>query len=106
MLGIMVACKLWACKWRGKRILLLCDNSTTVRVLNSGKTKNLYLQKCLREIKYVASDYEFEVKAQHIQGENNRIPDYLSRWDTDVKYQDMFRAATGQMHLKRRELSL
>jgi hypothetical protein len=43
------------------------------------------MQNCLREICFYAANLQFEVKAKHISGENNRLPDYLSRWEIDKK---------------------
>jgi hypothetical protein len=43
------------------------------------------MQNCLREICFYAANLQFEVKAKHNSGENNRLPDYLSRWEIDKK---------------------
>jgi hypothetical protein len=37
------------------------------------------------------ANLQFEVKAKHISGENNRLPDYLSRWEIDKKYKTLFK---------------
>ncbi len=37
---------------------------------------------CLRELTYLAAVHEFKIRARHIEGVNNRLPDLLSRWDT------------------------
>ena len=44
------------------------------------------MQACLREICFLAAVGEFELKARHIEGVNNRLSDLLSRWDLDAKY--------------------
>lgn len=49
------------------------------------------MQNCLREICFYAANLQFEVKAKHISGENNRLPDYLSRWEKDKKYRTLFK---------------
>jgi hypothetical protein len=49
------------------------------------------MQNCLREICFYAANVQFEVKAKHISGENNRLPDYLSRWEIDKKYRILFK---------------
>ena len=90
LLTIVVALKLWAHKLRGKRLLMLCDNITSVFVINKGRTRDLFLQKCLREICFLAASAEVEVRAKHISGENNRLPDLLSRWSIDTKNQELF----------------
>jgi hypothetical protein len=30
-------------------------------------------------------------QTKHISGENNRLPDYLSRWEIDTKYRTLFK---------------
>ena len=39
---------------------------------------------------FIAATYEFEIRAKHIAGEKNRIADYLSRWNLDKKYSQLF----------------
>ena len=43
---------------------------------------------CLRELWLVVSKNEFELRAVHLPGEDNRIADWLSRWHLGQKYQD------------------
>ena len=43
-------CKLWSATWRGMRIRVLCDNITSVKVLNPGAYRDEFLQECLREL--------------------------------------------------------
>ena len=50
LLTLVVCVKLWGKSWKGKRILINCDNKASVIVLNTGKTHNVFLQKCLREL--------------------------------------------------------
>ena len=84
MLAIVVALKLWGKYFVGKRIVINCDNLVSVRVLNTGATRNTFLQSFLREICFIAAMDQFELKALHIDGCSNRIPDLLSRWDISV----------------------
>ena len=43
MLSLIIALKLWAPRFRGKRLMILCDNNTSVQVLNRGVTKDSFL---------------------------------------------------------------
>ena len=79
LLTIVVAIKIWGDRWKGKRIQVYCDNMVSVAVINSGATKDAFLQKCLREILFFAAKHEFEIRSRHIQGVENRISDLLSR---------------------------
>jgi hydroxyacyl-ACP dehydratase HTD2-like protein with hotdog domain len=50
-----------------------------IQTLNSGSTKDSFMQNCLRELCFVEATHEFEVRAKHIAGEENRLAVYLSR---------------------------
>ena len=84
---IMVALKLWGEKLQNKRLKILCDNKASVDVMKSGRAKNAYMQKCLREIVFITATKEIEVFPRHIEGVNNRDADLLSRWHLDKKNQ-------------------
>lgn len=90
MLTIVVALKLWGPLLRHQKMIVFCDNLSTVRILHSGYTRNEFLQACLREICYIAAIYEFQLKAKFISGIENRISDYLSRWEISEDYEKLF----------------
>jgi hypothetical protein len=46
------------------------------------------MQNCLRELCFVEATHEFEVRAKHIAGEENRLADYLSRWHIHSRFRD------------------
>ena len=99
LLTVMVAVKVWGRHWRGKRIVIHCDNEVSVMVLNTGRARNEFLQSCLREIEFTAARFEFELRANHIAGIENRIPDALSRWHEGERYKDQFRANVKGMEV-------
>jgi hypothetical protein len=82
--------KIWGKQFGGKNVLVYCDNEASVKVLNSGFTKDEFMQCCLRESCFIAATREFEIRAKHIAGKENRIADYLSRWNLDKKYRQLF----------------
>jgi len=90
MLTIVVALKLWGSQFSSKKIIINCDNLVSVRVMNTGATRNEFLQSCLREICFIAAIYNFDIKARHLSGCENRIPDLFSRWDLDLKFREEF----------------
>ncbi len=100
MLALMVCMKLWCSNWKGKRIRVLCDNQTSVIVLNTGRTRDPFLQACLREICMLAATAEFEVRARHIPGDTNRIPDLLSRWHSGSATRTEFKTRTRSNPLR------
>ena len=91
LLTISVAIKLWGHLWKGKRIMIYTDNMTSAVVLKSGRTRDPFLLSCLRENSFVCAQGEFEVRAIHLPGLENRAADALSRWHSHCnKYSELF----------------
>ncbi|VDI43591.1 Hypothetical predicted protein [Mytilus galloprovincialis] len=105
MLTVVVCLKLWGTKLRGKRIIIKCDNQVTVTVINTGRSRNQFLQSCLREICFVAAINEFELRAVHIAGVDNRLADMLSRWHLHSNYAKTFFEETKYIHLEEFEVT-
>ena len=70
---------------------MFCDNAAVVSVLSSGKVKDRLLAGILRDIWLVAASFDFELRAIHLSGEENRAADLLSRWHLDSVYEERFR---------------
>jgi hypothetical protein len=47
---IVIATKIWGHKFKSKKILIFCDNEASVYVINSGSTKDTFMENCLREL--------------------------------------------------------
>ena len=90
LLTLVVAIKVWAPKLKGKRVKVWCDNITAVQALRTGKAKNCNSQALLREMAFVTVVSEMELCAMHIQGVENRLPDFLSRWHLGSQFQRQF----------------
>ena len=105
LLSVMICVKLWGQQWKGSRLQVVCDNEAAVRVLNRGFSRDAFMQDCMREIAYFAALWEFELRAVHIPGVDNRIPDLLSRWDLDVKFSRAFYHHTREFRLIECEVS-
>ncbi len=58
-----------------------CDNLVLVNLINSGRSRDEFLQFCLRELCYVSAIHQFEIRGVHIASIDNRISDNLTRWD-------------------------
>ena len=87
LLTLVVALKLWGHLLEGRKEVLLCDNITSV---HNGRTREVFLQQCLREICFHAALYNLKVRAKHIPGRDNRLPDLLSRWSLGDEHKDRF----------------
>jgi hypothetical protein len=90
LLTVIVCVKLWGSQWKGQRIVVACDNLVSVDVINSGRARDRFLLKCLRELLFLAASFEFEIRARHIPGVTNRIPDLLSRFKLNPRCQKKF----------------
>lgn len=100
LLVIMVSVKLWGSSWKGLRIQVFCDNSSSVAVLNSGLSRDSFMQACLREISFYAALFGFELRAVHLPGVLNRVPDLLSRWSLRTQFREEFFRITSAYKLQ------
>ena len=85
MLTCVVALKAW-----GTKIVINCDYLVTVRVINTGASRNTVLQSSWREVCFIATINSFDIKVRHISGSENRIPDLLSRWNLHGDFRQQF----------------
>lgn len=93
-LALMLCVRKWAKENQGKRILINCDNQTTVTIVNSGASRNKFLQACLRELHHLCALNSTEIRTVWIKTADNSIADALSRWDQSKKYQEQFALLT------------
>ena len=81
MRAVIVALKIWGPnKLSGQYFWIHVDNEAVATVINMGAARDMVLQDSLREIAMLAAKHQFIIKAKHISGISNRIPDWLSRW--------------------------
>ena len=99
ILAVMVALKIRGQKLEGLYFWIHVDNEAVAAVLNTRASRDVNLQKVLREIALIAAEYQFVIKARHISGISNRIPDWLSRWH-DKEAREKFRQHAKDSSLK------
>ena len=95
MLTVLLGVRIWGQHCAGMRIQIYCDNEACVHVINSSKTKDPFLATCLRELWLEVARFGFELRAVHLPGVQNRVPDWLSRWDSSQEYRDSFKNFMG-----------
>ena len=96
LLAIMAALQLWGPALRGKRFIRLeCDNNDSVLALNSGRSRTLGMQLCLREIWFLSALHDFDMTAIYIPGRHNTLADHLSRWQLSPYYEAQFKPLTA-----------
>ena len=103
----MVTVKLWGKFRKGKKIVLYTDNENYCRALNTGISRNPFMQSCLREICFIAAIEEFQIKANKaISGICNRLPDYLSRYHESSRYRGLFMSTVSKLNVKLTEYTV
>ena len=80
---IVAATELWCTKWKGCKISIFCDNEAVCSVINSGKARDKYLLRCMRDLAFLCCTMEFEIRAVHLSSSANRLADLLSWWHLD-----------------------
>ena len=90
MLAVLLGVRIWGAHLQSLKVQIYCDNDAAVQVINSGKTKDAFMGSCIRELWLEVSKYGFQLRAVHLPGEENRVPDWLSRWDCGQSYRELF----------------
>ena len=79
MLNIVVAVKVWARQWSGRRVRIQCDNTNACIAIQTGRSRDAYMQSCVRELFLWVTWYDIEVVATHCPGVEMVRADALSR---------------------------
>lgn len=94
-LALIVCARKWLRYHAGRKILVQCDNQTTVSIIESGAARHHFLQACLRELHHLCAQNSAEIKVIWIKTTENQIADALSCWHMHTKYQEQFERLTG-----------
>ena len=88
LLNIVIALKVWRHQWAGHRVRIWSDNANACIAVQTGRTKDYYMQDCVREIfLYTAAD-DIELHVLHRPGVELQRADALSRAHTEARYRD------------------
>ena len=68
MLNVLVVVRVWANQWKGKTIVIACDNQAVVSVINTGKTKDVVLAAIARNIAMEVALSDINLRLIHILG--------------------------------------
>ena len=79
LIPVVIAAVLWGQSWRGKSILIQCDNMAVVHIINQGSSKNKVAMHLARCLSFTSAMFNFHLSAQHIKGADNTLADALSR---------------------------
>ena len=86
--------------------MVYCDNFSVVSSLNSGRIQDKLLVVCLRDIWFLATVHEFEIRACRLPSYKNRGADLLSRWHLNPSFQNEFFSTYGSLGLQPVSLSV
>ena len=86
LLNIVVALKVWGPAWRGKRVKVLCDNTNACLALQTGRSRDAYIQHCIREVFLFTARYDVDLVAVHRAGELLVRADALSRMHSSISH--------------------
>ncbi|CAC5389760.1 unnamed protein product [Mytilus coruscus] len=87
--SVALAVKRWAQNWRGKCIIVYCDNAATISCINKCTSKNAILMSFLRELFWLSATYNFHIIAKHVPGKENILADHISQLH-DLTYCEKF----------------
>ena len=85
-LNVVVAAKVWARQWSGRRVKVFCDNANSCTAINTGRSRDPYMQGCIRELFLTCCIHDIEVLAEHRPGEYMVRSDALSRAHLGPRY--------------------
>ena len=98
LLTVKVAVEVWLHKIKGRRILIRSDNMAVVTALNLGRTRDTFMNSCLRDITFLCATQEFEVRCSYISTRDNTLPDLLSRaYNSQVARDEFTRRTEDQV---------
>lgn len=103
---LVMAVKFWAPRLAGSKFQISCDNEAAVQVVRSGRTKDLFMQRCLRQLWFTAARYDLELHILHVLGVHNVFADCLSCWDLDESFSRRFHELACEQHIDFRMLEL
>jgi hypothetical protein len=81
-INVIVALRTFASLVQGHRVLVWCDNTVAVNILNSGRGSDPILNLISRNLWVLQASLDCDVQFMHISGKLNRVADILSRWDS------------------------
>ena len=86
MLNMMVALRLWSPVWSGCKLQVFCDNMNTCVALQTGRSRDAFMQSCVRAIFLLSVIYDIEILVCHRPGVSLVAADALSRCHTSERF--------------------
>ena len=77
--SVVAAVRHWAPGWAGRTVVVHTDSTVTKAIINKGRCKNQYINDLLRGMCWQTIVFNFEIRAIHVPGLLNSLPDTISR---------------------------
>ena len=101
LLNVIVAVKLWGEQWRGHSLQIKSDNMNACLAVQSGRSRDPYIQHCVRELFVLTVTYDIDLRIMHWPGKDLVRADALSRMHADERCRRWV-AADRQLCMARR----
>ena len=88
LLNVVVALKVWGPVWRGHKVAVKCDNMNACLAVQTGRSRDSFLQHCVRELFVIGASCDVELKLTHCPGKKMERADALSRQHMDRRAKD------------------
>ena len=102
--AVIIAVGMWGSQLSRKIIRVKMDNEAVSVIINSGRSKDVRLQRQLRELVWWLSKFEFNTIGKHLSRRLNKIPDILSRWHEGVHVEQEFCSLTWGQDMRRKQV--
>ena len=87
---LFVVVRAWVPLLAHHRFIVSCDNDATVTVINSGITRDPFMQHCLCQLWFTASVYDFEIRASFVPGDHKLLPDAFKQMASPLEASSWF----------------
>ena len=101
LLAFIAALKAWPHLICNTKFVVRLDNMMAILAINTGCSKDTFINADLWEITFLLAMHNFEVRAHHIPGVTNIIPGLLSHWDLGDAACQQFNVLNQDNHLTR-----
>ena len=88
LLNVVVAVRTWAKEWAHQRVQVQCDNMNACLAVRSGRSRDPYMQGCVRTLFMLCTVHDLELQVNHRPGILMGRADALSRAHTGQVYAD------------------
>ena len=79
LLPIVLACTIWGPVWHHSSVMVHCDNSAAITVVNSGYSRVPQIMHLLRCLFFIRAHFQMSLHAVHTPGHLNSVADAISR---------------------------